>query len=636
MASDNACSRPGVLTNRVSNSLFTLSLLTPRALALTLLILLTGCGGGSSAPAPAPTTPSPQPPVSTGPTDSEKLREDLQGLSLDPFYEASFEALGNRFPESVAGLGLTDTSSAPRLNDISQSYQRETFAMYRVVQELLATYDRDSLSAKERINYDVYQWYLQDEVEREPFMFHDYIATYFFFSVHNSTRRFFSETHPRGTEQDAFDYVTRLNQVGTKFDQAIELLNEQEARGIVEPFVTLNIASDQLNQMRAGGAAHHPYYTGFNDVLNAVPGLSAERRTELRQRAISAINDTVFPAFQRLAAKVNQQLSQAPQALGVGQFDQGAEYYAWALKHHSTSDLTPQEVHDLGVSELQRINNEMRLLFDQLGYPQDESLRQLFARVATDGGIVPSGEVRAGYEDLIEFARERLGEAFDVFPQVDVVVESDVGGGYYIRPSLDGSRPGAFYAGTTERPYYDMPTLTFHEALPGHHTQIALALEQDIPVFRKVLTFTGFVEGWALYAERLAYELGWYDDDIYGNLGRLQFEALRAARLVMDTGIHDLGWSFDEARQFNEDNVGWSFSDSQGAALRYSVYTGQATAYYIGMLRILQERERAMDELGPAFDLVAFHRALLTNGAVPLTVLGDVVDAFIQDTLAAQ
>jgi len=159
-------------------------------------------------------------------------------------------------------------------------------------------------------------------------------------------------------------------------------------------------------------------------------------------------------------------------------------------------------------------------------------------------------------------------------------------------------------------------------------------MEQDAPAFRKGVRFTAFVEGWALYAERLAYELGWYDSDPYGNLGRLQFEALRAARLVMDTGIHSLGWSFDQAAQFNEDNVGWATGASQGAAARYSVIPGQATAYMVGMLQILQVRQRAMDELGVEFDLKGFHRAVLGNGAVPLELLDSVVDRYIAETLA--
>ncbi|MCK5326754.1 MAG: DUF885 domain-containing protein, partial [Woeseiaceae bacterium] len=233
-------------------------------------------------------------------------------------------------------------------------------------------------------------------------------------------------------------------------------------------------------------------------------------------------------------------------------------------------------------------------------------------------------------------AQSRLDEAFDIFPSADVIVLPDPFGGFYIGPSFDGTRPGAFYAGTAnDEPYFRMPSLTYHESIPGHHTQIAIAMEQNVPAFRKIVHFTAFVEGWALYAERLAFDLGWYDNDPYGDLGRLQYEALRAARLVMDTGIHSLGWSFDDAATFNRENIGWSIGASQGAAARYSVWPGQATAYMVGMLQILRERQRAMDMLGAQFDLKAFHRAVLSNGAVPLTLLDDVVDRYIAEVQSA-
>ncbi|MEJ2604990.1 MAG: DUF885 domain-containing protein, partial [Gammaproteobacteria bacterium] len=212
------------------------------------------------------------------------------------------------------------------------------------------------------------------------------------------------------------------------------------------------------------------------------------------------------------------------------------------------------------------------------------------------------------------------------------IVLPDPSGGFYIGPSFDGSRPGAFYAGTRSgQPWYMMPSLAYHEAVPGHHTQIAIAMEQDVPAFRKIAGFTGYVEGWALYAERLALELGWYDEDPLADLGRLQYEALRAARLVIDTGIHHLGWSFDRAVRFNEENVGWSEGASRAAVSRYAVVPGQATAYMAGFLTILSERERARDELGTDFDLVAFHHALLSNGAVPLSLLDEVVDGYIAE-----
>jgi len=299
--------------------------------------------------------------------------------------------------------------------------------------------------------------------------------------------------------------------------------------------------------------------------------------------------------------------------------------------------LTAAEIHQLGLTELQRIHTEMRALFDQLGYPQNETLEQLYARVATDGGIIPAVDVKATYEAIIRAAEQDVVAAFDIFPSASVVVAEDDFGGFYIGPSFDGTRPGAFYAGTTvDQPWFEMPSLTYNESVPGHHTQIAIAQEQAVgPTFRKGVRFTAFVEGWALYAERLAYELGWYGNDLYGDLGRLQFEALRAARLVMDTGIHSMGWSFDQAAQFNQGNIGASLSASQGAAGRYSVAPGQATAYMVGMLRILEARQRAMDELGVLFDLKEFHRIVLTSGGVPLELLDGVVDNYIAEKLAA-
>jgi uncharacterized protein (DUF885 family) len=279
----------------------------------------------------------------------------------------------------------------------------------------------------------------------------------------------------------------------------------------------------------------------------------------------------------------------------------------------------------------------MQQIFDQLGYPQDETLQELFARVTTDGGVIPAVDVKPTHEAIIAAAELNLDQAFDIFPSADVVVAEDQFGGFYIGPSFDGTRPGTFYAGTANpQPWFQLPSLTYHESVPGHHTQVAIAMEQPGHMFRRVERFTALVEGWALYAERLAFELGWYANDPYGDLGRLQFEALRAARLVMDTGIHSLGWTFEQAVQFNIDNVGASLGASEGAAARYSVVPGQATAYMIGMLHILDARQRAMDQLGAAFDLKEFHRVVLTGGGVPLPLLDNLVDAWIAEKLAAQ
>ena len=603
-------------------------------LASITLLLVASCGGSSGGDTSPPPTPPPPP------TASELLAQDLEGLTLDDMYFESFAALLRRSPEDVVWEALESVFPLDEigLNDLSDAYQRETFAMLQVVLDALHTYDRDALTVDDQLNYDIYEYYLQDALDRLDFIYHDFPATYMGFSVHRSTERFFTDIHPLATEQDAENYITRLQAIDEKFAQLVAHLNAQQNAGIVEPALSLNIALNQVTAIAGSSVENNPFFTSFVDKVQAIQALSAADRDDLIARARAATGADVAQAYQQLQNQLQflQRPLQEVGGIGVGQFPRGSEYYAYALRHHSTSDLTPAEVHQLGLSELARLHAEMRVIFDQLGYPQNETIPQLFARVEQDGGIIPAAQVKSTYEAIIADAQSRLDEAFDIFPAADVIVLPDPFGGFYIGPSFDGTRPGAFYAGTAnDEPYFQMPSLTYHESVPGHHTQIAIAMEQDVPAFRKIVHFTAFVEGWALYAERLAYELDWYDQDPYGDLGRLQYEALRAARLVMDTGIHSLGWSFDDAVTFNRENVGWSVGASQGAAARYSVWPGQATAYMIGMLQILQERQRAMDTLGPQFDLKAFHRAVLSNGAVPLSLLDDVVDRYIADAQSA-
>jgi len=577
------------------------------------------------------------PPAPPGPDATEQLAEDLQDLPLDEFYAESFEALITRTPEAVVWEALESEFplQGVALDNLEDGFQRETYSMHRVVLDALHGYDRDALTADEQLDFDIYEYFLRDEIDRLEFIYHDFRATFMNFSVQRRTERFFADIHPVDTQQDADDYIARLQLVDDKFDQLIDHLNRQRDTGIVEPALTINVALDQVTAIVNSGVESHPYYSSFADKVRKIPGLDDADRADLLERARTAIASSVTPAYLSLQNQLQNLLNNAPPVIGVSQYPSGSAWYAYALRHHSTTDLTPAEVHQLGLDELTRIHAEMRLIFDALGYPQNESLERLYGRAAQDGGVIPAADVKSTYEAIIEEAESRLAEAFDIFPAADVIVLPDAAGGFYIAPSFDGQRPGAFYAGTAfDQAYFSMPSLTYHESVPGHHTQIAIAMEQDVPAFRKIVGFTGFVEGWALYAERLAHELGWYQDDPYGELGRLQYEALRAARLVMDTGIHSLGWSFADAVEFNRDNVGTSLGSSRAAAARYSVWPGQATAYLIGMLEILEQRRRAIEALGPRFDLKAFHRAVLSHGAVPLALLDDVVDRYIEESLA--
>jgi uncharacterized protein (DUF885 family) len=491
------------------------------------------------------------------------------------------------------------------------------------------------LDSAGQLDYDSYEWFLQDEVDRRPFMYHDFVATYNVIGVHRGTEQLFSEVHPLNTEQDALDYISRLALVETKFAQLADHVERQRNNGIVEPALTMQVAINGINSMAQMDASQSSYYTAFVSKLAGNPAFSDAQRTGLANQVLALVDGSVRRGYQDLLTTLQGLLPIAPPSIGVGQYANGGAYYDYRLRHHTTTDLTAADIHQLGLDELERIHAEMRVIFEQLGYPENETLQQLFARVTSDGGSIPAANVKATYETIIDLAEQNIDAAFDIFPSANVVVIGDDFGGFYIGPSRDGTRPGAFYAGTTtDQPWFQMRSLAYHEAVPGHHTQIAITLEQNLPAAREAARSTAFIEGWALYAERLAWELGWHENDPYSNLGRLQYEALRAARLVMDTGIHSLGWSFDTAWRFNAENVGTSNGASQGAAGRYSVWPGQATAYMVGMLQILSERQRAMDALGEQFDLKGFHRALMTNGAVPLALLDEIVDSYIADTQA--
>ena len=601
------------------------------AAMLTVLVACGGGGGGTGSGASQLPPPPAEPPA--GPTVAERLAEDLADLPLDEFFGRSFKALQQRDPESVVADALTEAFpiSETGLSDLSDGYRRDTFAMVEVILTALAAYDRSALAPDEQISYDTYRWYLRDRLRGRRFMYHDFLATYGNFGTPRQTELFFSDLHPLENRRDALAYIERLGDVEAKFGQLADYLRRQRDAGIVEPALTLGVAINQVRAVADVTPNLTPYYTSFRERLGAIPGLSESERETLLAGARDAIRTSVLPGYRLLLAMLEQLQAVAPSSIGVGQYPEGRDFYDYALRHHTTSDLTAMEIHQLGLDELERIHHEMRLIFDELGYPQDETLEQLYARVATDGGTVPAGEAVATFRSLIDFAEAGLPEAFDLFPMAEVVVIGGEFGGFYVSPSFDGERPGAFYAGTSaDLPYFNMPSLAFHEAVPGHHYQIALARELDLPLFRKLLHFTGYIEGWALYAERLARELGWYEDDPYGALGQLQYEALRAARLVMDTGIHRLGWSFDQAVRFNRENVGASLASSQGAAGRYSVSPGQASAYMVGMLEIVALRERAENALGNRFDLAQFHRVVIGNGAMPLTVLKRVVNDYIE------
>jgi uncharacterized protein (DUF885 family) len=558
-------------------------------------------------------------------------------LDFDTFVELSYRQLLSRDPETALELGLSQAYGFPtdQLTDISDEYIQQTQALESDTLTTLKRYTRSSLTHAQQLSYDIYLWYLNDRVEGHAFMYADYPINPTVFSVHLDLLQWFTDLRPVTNLQEAQDYITCLSQVDTKFSQLIDGLRRREENGVILPNFLINYIIGDLNRISKSPAKSTPYYASFENKIQQLSVVNDSDSQSLLKSAEEAINTSVLPAYQALVKYLEHLQTVATNDAGVWKFPTGEAYYNYALRHYTNTQMTADEMHSLGLQALDRIHQEMRLIFDQLGYPKDETIPQLFNRVAADSGLLSGNDIVKGYEDIITEIDQQVSRVFDLRPGIGVVVKGDPIGGYYIPPAVDGSRPGMFYAPNTGYvTRYSMPTLAYHEAIPGHHTQIAIAQQLDLPTFRRGADFTAYVEGWALYAEHLVSEMGVYDDDPYGNLGRLQAEAFRAARLVVDTGLHSKRWTFDKAVKFMLENTGMPEFILQSEVSRYISLPGQATAYYIGYTKIMELRQKAMDELGDRFSLKAFHNLLLGNAAMPLDTLEQVVDDYIQSIKA--
>jgi uncharacterized protein (DUF885 family) len=572
--------------------------------------------------------------------DIQEVFDALQGLPFDEFVDASYKQILLRTPELVTSMGLSPSLGIrdDQLDNICYAYVDDTYELKAGIHEILKSYNRYALGYDQRISYDSYSWLLADWAAEHQYMYHFYPVTHGF-SRQNDLFRFFEDEQPLETLENIEDYISRLAQVDDQFACLIQNLKDSEARGIMAPAAMLQRAADRIRYVVPGSAASLRFYTTLATKTGAISGLGSAQRQELLAEAIRTINSSVIPAYQALVTALDEQIPRAPAMNGVWQLPDGDEFYDAMLRHHTTTDLSAAEIHQKGLDEVTRIRSEIRDAFDLLGYPANETFAQLYNRVGVDSGVVPAGEIVPFIEGLITQAQEDITEFFDIAPRTEVIVIGTAGGGFYVSGSLDGSRPGAFYIGNQTDSYrYWMRTIAYHETVPGHHFQIAIGNEQDVPLFSKGGNIsTAFVEGWALYAEYLAMEMGWYDDDIYSELGRKQWELLRAVRMVVDTGLHHYRWSRQQAIDYYIDTVGETPQQAAQQIDLYLYWPGYFTAYKTGMMKILELRQRAMDELGELFDIKEFHRAVLLHNRMPLTLLERVIDDYVVSTrFAAQ
>jgi uncharacterized protein (DUF885 family) len=624
------------------------------AVLVAMLLVWAGCSSGEAATSSATTssaaTPTTQEAATTAATaatttaPAATVPDDptagLADLPFGEFVDASFDLLLLRTPQLVTELGIAARYGIrnDHLDDLSPDYQQETMDMESAVLDLLRGYDRAALDEADQITYDVYEWYLDDLVRGHRFAMYDYPIHHMLGSYDWNTFFYFTDSFPLETPEDAEDFVAAVWEVGRQGAQVLDLMRAQEQLGIYPPDFILEMGrSVMIGQLALPAPRIEVFdptrtaiYERFEEDTAAL-GIDPGAREALLGELADALTESLAPAWMDLIAEADRLADVAGPDAGVWKLPDGDAYYTYLLRRETSTELTAAEIHEIGLAEVDRIRGELRAVFDELGYPADLSLADAVARVAAEGGRTtdPIGT----YTEYLARIEPLVDPVFGLRPEAEMAIVPDRsfggGGGFYSPASLDGSRLGAFYVGTSGGavPMYRMATTLHHEGVPGHHFQIALARELGLPLMRSVVNFNGYVEGWALYAEYLAKELGAYDDDVYGDVGRLHLELLRAVRLVTDTGIHAMGWTREEAQAYMSSAMGGWIHEVD----RYIVLPAQATGYKIGMLEILRLRSLAEDELGDGFDPAAFHDVVIGHGSLPLEVLDRLVTGWIAE-----
>lgn len=572
---------------------------------------------------------------------------------IDWFYSRVFGQFALQSPEMLSSMRILPAWAdfyGSKLDDASPAHEDEQAAMLKANVETLHRYDRNALDREGQLSYDVLDYFLAIQVEGDRFRRHDFPVNQMF-GVQSSLPNFMAETHQVKDESEANAYVARLDLFPTKFAQVVDGLKLREANGVVPPKFTVDGVLAQMTGFIGKPAKQNMLYATFKEKLDKIApeAMPQATRDALLGRVETAIENSVYPAYRTLIDYFTALKPKAQKNEGAWSLPDGDAYYAWCVRMHTTTDMTPEQVHTLGLAEVARISAEMDAILREQGLADGTigARVQQLAR-APDATYAQTPEGKAAmlkqYQAILDEVNAGLGDAFDVRPKLGVQVkavpefsEKTAPGAYYEPGAFDGSRPGVFFANlrdVTETPKFAMRTLAYHEGIPGHHFQIAIQQElKDVPFFRRVLPFTAYSEGWALYAERLAWELGFQKNPL-DNLGRLRDEMMRAVRLVVDSGIHYKHWTREQSIAYMMDNTGMAEGDVTAEIERYFVNPGQALAYKAGMLKILELREKAKQALGPKFTLSHFHDQVLTHGALPLALLERVIDEWIKQQQA--
>ena len=561
-------------------------------------------------------------------------------------YEALFMESLKTSPEYMTYLGMRERYD--EWDDSSEQAFEDSVALSKKHLELLNEIDAEDLDKQTALSLTLYKQRLENGLSDIKWRYHGYPVNQMF-GTHSSIPSFLINQHLIANAEEAKAYIARVKAVPEVIDDLIADLNLRADKGIIAPkFVFAHSIRDSQNIIVGIGAEsdeENPLVADFKAKLDKL-----QLDESVEQALVTELNSALLmqfaPAYSNLIAALEQLDQRAEGNFGAWKLPDGAAYYSNALKRITTTDLSADEIHELGLSEVERIHNEMRAIMQQVEF--EGELQDFFDFMRTDPQfyLPNSDEGRAAYmaeaDRLIANMKTRLDELFYTKPKADLIVkavepfrEKSAGRAFYQRAAPDGSRPGTYYANLyrmEDMPTYDLEALAYHEGIPGHHMQGSISQEQEtLPKFRRYGGYTAYSEGWGLYSEFIPKEMGLYADP-YSDFGRLSMELWRACRLVVDTGVHHKRWSREQAIAYLNDNTSSSEEANIKAIERYMVMPGQATAYKVGMLKILALREKARAELGDKFDIRGYHDVVLANGAVPLNVLENLVDEWVLKT----
>ena len=561
--------------------------------------------------------------------------------ALNDYFEAEFEKDVAESPMMQTQLGRKtdygkwdDFSNKKLVQDLEQAKERQKYLKDNV-EEIV-------LNDVTRLSYRLFKQDVENEIADFEFRFHNYPVNQMF-GYHSQLPAFLINMHRIDSLADAKAYISRLNGIPKAFDDVIEGIKLREQNGILPPkFVFEKVLEDSQNVIKGKPfTSSNEASVLLDDFKTKVSKLelSEKQKRDLIAEAEKALVSSVKPAYENLIAALEDQQQRATSDHGAWKFPKGEAFYKNRLKRITTTDLTANEIHEIGLLEVARIHAEMEDIMKKVGF--DGSLQDFFQFMRNDPQFYydnsPEGKEKYLNEAtaLINTMKGRLDELFLTKPKADIIVkavepfrEKSAGKAFYQQPAIDGSRPGTYYANLYDMnamPTYQMEALAYHEGIPGHHMQIAIAQELDnVPMFRKFNRYTAYSEGWGLYSELVPKEIGFYEDP-YSDFGRLAMELWRSCRLVVDTGIHSKKWTREQGIDYYKQNTPNAESDCIKMVERHIVMPGQATAYKIGMNKIVELREEAKVQLGNDFDLREFHDVVLLSGAVPLNILEEMV-----------